>query len=70
MPRQPHTDAYRSMLVMLRLSMLSMERDILELTMYRFDDLSPSERAQLSDFCCRYCGMLQQLCELCRQQGI
>ena len=70
MPRQPSTDAYRSLLVILRQDMHSTERTMLEFSAYRFDDLAPSERIAYADFCNRYRALLQELCALCRQQGL
>ncbi len=70
MPRQPSTDAYRSLLVMLRQDMHSTERDLLMFNVARYDELSPSERTAFADFVNRYRALLQELCELCRQQGI
>ena len=70
MPRQPSTDAYRSLLVMLRQDMHSTERDLLMFSVYRYDELSPSERVAFADFANRYRDLLQELCAICRQQGI
>lgn len=70
MPRVPQSQAYRSILSLLRSEMHSTERTMLEFSVYRFDEMSPSERAQFSEFSNRYREILQELCELCRQQGI
>jgi hypothetical protein len=70
MPRQPSTDAYRSLLIMLRQDMHATERDMLMFNAFRFDDLAPSERVAFADFANRYRDLLQELCAMCRQQGI
>jgi hypothetical protein len=55
---------------MLRQDMHSTERTMLAFSAYRFDDLAPSERIAYADFCNRYRALLQELCALCRQQGL
>lgn len=70
MSRQQPTDAYRSILVALRNDMHSTERLLLMFNVARYDELSPSERVAFAEFANRYRDLLQELCALCRQQGL